>query len=101
MTVHFQIRKKPIESEEAAWILFNICEGLKFAHKQKIIHRDLKPQNILLKNGVPKISDWGSFADYLRVNNNHCHIIYTTLRSAGTDQQQKSKMNGLISGSSV
>ena len=50
---------KPIESEEAAWILFNICEGLKFAHAQKIFHRDLKPQNILLKNGVPKISDWG------------------------------------------
>ena len=50
---------KPIESEEAAWILFNICEGLKLAHAQKIIHRDLKPQNILLKSGVPKISDWG------------------------------------------
>ena len=52
-------QNKPLESEEAAWILFNICEGLKFAHTQKIIHRDLKPQNILLKNGVPKISDWG------------------------------------------
>jgi len=52
-------QRKPIESEEAAWILFNICEGLKFAHDRKIIHRDLKPQNILLKNGVPKISDWG------------------------------------------
>ena len=52
-------QKKPIECEKAAWILFNICEGLKFAHTQKIIHRDLKPQNILLKNGVPKISDWG------------------------------------------
>ena len=51
--------KKPIESEEAAWLIFNICEGLKFTHAQKIIHRDLKPQNILLKNGVPKISDWG------------------------------------------
>ncbi len=50
---------KPVECEEAAWILFNICEGLKFAHDRKIIHRDLKPQNILLKNGVPKISDWG------------------------------------------
>ena len=52
-------QKKPIENEEAAWVLFNICEGLKFAHGLKIIHRDLKPQNILLKNGVPKISDWG------------------------------------------
>jgi len=52
-------QNKPIESEDAAWILFNICEGIKFAHAKKIIHRDLKPQNILLKNGVPKISDWG------------------------------------------
>ena len=51
--------KKPVRPEEAAWILFNICEGLKFAHAQKIIHRDLKPENILLKEGVPKISDWG------------------------------------------
>ena len=52
-------QKKPIQSEEAVWILFNICEGLKFAHDRKIIHRDLKPQNVLLKNGIPKISDWG------------------------------------------
>jgi serine/threonine protein kinase len=51
-------RKKPIEIEEAACLLFNVCEGLKFTHANKIIHRDLKPQNILLKNGVPKISDW-------------------------------------------
>jgi serine/threonine protein kinase/predicted negative regulator of RcsB-dependent stress response len=50
---------KPLEIKEAAWILFNICEGLKFSHDRKIIHLDLKPQNILLKNGVPKISDWG------------------------------------------
>jgi hypothetical protein len=51
--------KKPILNEEAAWLIYSICEGLKYAHTQNIIHRDLKPQNILLKNGVPKISDWG------------------------------------------
>jgi len=51
--------KKPVECEEAAWIIFNVCEGLKFTHSRSIIHRDLKPQNILLKNGIPKISDWG------------------------------------------
>jgi serine/threonine protein kinase/Flp pilus assembly protein TadD len=51
--------KKPIESEEAIWIIFNICEGLKYTHARSIVHRDLKPQNILLKNGTPKISDWG------------------------------------------
>lgn len=51
--------KKPVVPEEAAWIVFNICEGLKCAHAQKIVHRDLKPQNILIRDGVPKISDWG------------------------------------------
>lgn len=51
--------QKPLDCRNAAWIIFNICEGLKFTHRQKIIHRDLKPQNILMKNGVPKISDWG------------------------------------------
>ena len=50
---------KPIEPEKASWIIFNVAEGLKYAHKQGIIHRDLKPQNIMLKDGIPKISDWG------------------------------------------
>ncbi|WP_297066613.1 protein kinase [Thermococcus sp.] len=50
---------KPMDVERAAHIIFNIAEGLKYAHARKIIHRDLKPSNILLKNGLPKISDWG------------------------------------------
>lgn len=50
---------KPVSLEKAAWIIFNVCEGLKYAHKQKIVHRDLKPHNIMLKDGIPKISDWG------------------------------------------
>ena len=51
--------KKPIEPEKAAWLIFNIAEGLKYAHSKGIVHRDLKPQNIMLKDGIPKISDWG------------------------------------------
>ena len=51
--------KKPVDCAKAAWVIFNVCEGLKYAHARQIIHRDLKPQNILLKNGIPKISDWG------------------------------------------
>ena len=51
--------KKPMSTAQAAWIIFNVCEGLKYAHNLQVIHRDLKPQNILLKNGIPKISDWG------------------------------------------
>lgn len=50
---------KPVEIKEAAWIIFNACEGLKYTHSQKIIHRDLKLRNILLKDGMPKIADWG------------------------------------------
>jgi serine/threonine protein kinase/predicted amidophosphoribosyltransferase len=51
--------KKPVDCAKAAWLIFNVCEGLKYAHARHVIHRDLKPQNILLKNGIPKISDWG------------------------------------------
>ncbi|WP_297489916.1 DUF2341 domain-containing protein [Thermococcus sp.] len=50
---------KPMDVERASQIVFNIAEGLKYAHAKRIIHRDLKPSNILLKSGIPKISDWG------------------------------------------
>ncbi len=49
----------PMACEEAAGLLFNVCEGLKYAHVRSIVHRDLKLQNIMLKNGVPKVADWG------------------------------------------
>jgi len=50
---------KPIPSHEAAMLMLNICDGLKYAHARSIVHRDLKPQNIMLSEGVPKITDWG------------------------------------------
>ncbi|WP_297523468.1 serine/threonine-protein kinase, partial [Thermococcus sp.] len=51
--------QKPLPVEEASLLIFNITEGLKYAHSKGVVHRDLKPNNILLKNGIPKISDWG------------------------------------------
>jgi len=51
--------ERPVPPDHAAWLLFNVCEGLKYAHARGILHRDLKPQNIMLRDGVPKISDWG------------------------------------------
>lgn len=46
-----------------------ICEGLSHIHKNGIMHRDLKPQNILIKDHVIKISDFGLclFVDNLRM----------------------------------
>ena len=38
---------------------FQILQGLYNIHSLNIIHRDLKPQNILIKNGILKIADFG------------------------------------------
>ncbi|WP_237266244.1 serine/threonine-protein kinase [Thermococcus cleftensis] len=51
--------KKPLSPERVAEIAFDVCEGLKYAHERGVIHRDIKPSNVLLKDGTPKISDWG------------------------------------------
>jgi serine/threonine protein kinase len=55
--------------EEGSWgnsewvveIFAQILEGMAHAHDREIpiLHRDLKPKNILLCDGVPKISDFG------------------------------------------
>ncbi len=51
--------KKPVQFNLACHYLHQVAEGLAYAHKKHIAHFDLKPQNILLKDDVPKISDWG------------------------------------------
>lgn len=51
--------KKPVQFNLACYYLYQIANGLEYAHKKHIAHCDLKPQNILLKHDIPKISDWG------------------------------------------
>ena len=43
-------------------ILKQICEGLSYLHGKKIAHRDIDPRNIMIKDGVIKLIDFG-FSD--------------------------------------
>lgn len=42
-----------------------MCEGLKFMHDNNVRHRDIKPHNILIKDDIVKVADFGlsRFAD--------------------------------------
>jgi serine/threonine protein kinase len=51
--------KQPLEADTIRRIFFQILLGVSFSHAQRVIHRDLKPQNILIRDGVPKIADFG------------------------------------------
>lgn len=48
---------KPLK--EAVNIIYEVAKGLQYAHNKHIIHGDVKFSNILIKDGVYKISDWG------------------------------------------
>lgn len=49
--------KKPLKN--AINIIYDIAKGLQYAHNQNIIHGDVKTSNIMMGNGIYKISDWG------------------------------------------
>lgn len=51
--------EKPVQFNLAVYYIQGIAEGLNYAHQNNIAHFDLKPQNILLKDDIPKITDWG------------------------------------------
>lgn len=64
---------------DAKRILKQVCEGIAYLHSKQIMHRDLKPDNILLKDGVPKICDFG-FSTILRSETDmHATICGTPL----------------------
>lgn len=48
---------KPLK--ESVSIIFDIAKALEYSHNKNIIHGDVKLSNILIKNGVYKLSDWG------------------------------------------
>ncbi|WP_099211166.1 DUF2341 domain-containing protein [Thermococcus henrietii] len=82
--------RTPLDVEQATWIIFNIAEGLKYAHKRGVIHRDLKPSNVLLKAGIPKISDWG-LSKVMNESKSSTTTTSFTLLYAAPEQLSKSQ----------
>jgi len=59
-TLAEQVRRGPVELEEALRITSQICAALEHAHEKTIIHRDLKPANVkVTPEGQVKVLDFG------------------------------------------
>lgn len=82
---------KPMSPEKGARIIFDVAEGIKYAHSKGIIHRDLKPSNILLKNGRAKVSDWG-LSKLLKESRTTHTVSFTPLYAA--PEQISSRFGG-------
>jgi hypothetical protein len=45
--------------EEAVAITNGILAGLNYLHRVGLTHRDMKPENVLLQDGIPRLTDFG------------------------------------------
>lgn len=53
-------RQGKLDAETVAGIIFQVAEGLQYAHQQGLVHRDVKPGNVLVTSeGEAKLSDLG------------------------------------------
>ncbi len=58
-TLQERMDQGAISPNEAISITTQVARGLKYAASRGIIHRDIKPKNIMFKEGVVKIVDFG------------------------------------------
>ncbi len=53
------VRNGPLPAAQATQLTIEIASALAFAHRHGIVHRDVKPQNVLIRAGSAKVSDFG------------------------------------------
>ncbi|XP_016398745.1 MAPK/MAK/MRK overlapping kinase-like [Sinocyclocheilus rhinocerous] len=53
-------RQCPPAESKVKHYMFQLCRSLDHMHSHGIFHRDVKPENILIKNNVLKLADFGS-----------------------------------------
>ncbi|XP_072819851.1 MAPK/MAK/MRK overlapping kinase isoform X8 [Vicugna pacos] len=55
-----QGRRHPLSEKKIAHYMYQLCTSLDHMHRNGIFHRDVKPENILIKQDVLKLGDFGS-----------------------------------------
>ncbi|XP_015244977.1 PREDICTED: MAPK/MAK/MRK overlapping kinase isoform X1 [Cyprinodon variegatus] len=55
-----QGRKSPLPEQTVRSYMYQLCKSLDHMHSCGIFHRDVKPENILIKQNVLKLADFGS-----------------------------------------
>lgn len=57
--LHTHALSNPVPPLKLSQMICQILEGLHYLHQKGLIHRDVKPHNMLLKEKICKISDFG------------------------------------------
>lgn len=57
---YIQGRQTPLPDHTVKHYMYQLCKSLEHMHSCGIFHRDVKPENILIKQNVLKLGDFGS-----------------------------------------